>query len=291
MRWLVLTALLAGCGAPPSVDMPLTVTTGAFSVPAGTERTQCMYLPLPVDHDVAVNRFVAHMTAGSHHFNFFYLPPNSGEHTMGLGDCTEAVRIYLAGSQWPELDHRLPEGKAIKIPRGSWLALESHFVNATQTEQMGGVDITLHTVEETAVQDWVNVYFNYMQRIHVPPMTHATLSARCPAVEGTHVFLLTSHMHHFGEQFDIALYDDGANTTTPVYSSTDWSHPLIDDLAMKPIDVGPNQGFEFRCHYYNDRATDLYGGDSAENNEMCIMAAFYWPSAGFPYCLPAAVTQ
>jgi hypothetical protein len=290
---LGLAALLAaGCGAPPAAEQTYTLSTGAFTVPPGSERTQCFYTPLPVDGDLAVDRFTAHMRPGSHHFNFYYLPPGSPPPAAGLGDCSVELRIFLAGSQWQDLDQSLPAGKALRIPRGSWLALESHFVNATPSDAQGGVDVTLHAADPAAVTDFVGVYFNVMNQIHVAPQASAVLGARCPAIGGTSVFLLTSHMHHFGSQFDIDLYTEGQAGSTPLYSSTDWEHPVIDEVAPAPIDLVDGQGFAWRCHYNNDRATDLYGGDSAIDNEMCIMAAFYWPEApGLPYCFADAVAQ
>jgi hypothetical protein len=64
--------------------------------------------------------------------------------------------------------------------------------------------------------------------------------------------------------------------------------PAAASCAAKPGE----QGFEWRCHYTNDRATDPLGGDSAVDNEMCIMAGFYWPEApGLPSCFANAVAQ
>ncbi len=292
MRSLALALLLCGCGTPPATtpptDQTIMVSTGAFTVDAGTELTRCMYLPLPSDGDLAVHRFEAHMRPGSHHFNFFYLPPGITPPEPGLGPCTESLRIFLAGSQWQDLDQSLPDGLGFKIPKGSWLALESHFVNATDAPAQGGVDVTLHLVDEAKVQNWVGVYFNIMNGIKVPPSTQQTLVARCPAFADTNVFLMTSHMHHFGSEFDINLFD-GAGNVTPLYASTDFEHPKVDDISAAPLVLGANQGFEWKCHYTNDRNTTLYGGDSALDNEMCMMVAFYWPQApGAPYCFADA---
>jgi hypothetical protein len=177
------------------------------------------------------------------------------------------------------------------VPRGSWLALESHFVNATTSVGTGGVDIVLHAMDPSLVQDWIGVYMNIMNGIHVPPMQSAVLGARCATNADTTVFLFTSHMHHFGSEFDINLVDaDG--TVNPLYVSTDWEHPKIDDRAAQPVPLTANQQFEWKCHYTNDRSQDLWGGDSAIDNEMCIMAAFYYPAQdGVPYCFANAATQ
>ena len=269
-----------------------TFSTGSFPVAAGTELTQCYYAPAPADVDIAVTRFTATMRHGSHHFNFFYLPPSVNHPPEGLGDCTEALRISLAGSQWDSIDQALPDGTALKIPRGSWIALESHFVNATDAEQQGGVDVTVHTVDATRVKDWVGIFFNLMDRIKVPPRTEQVLRGRCAGYLGANVFSLTSHMHHFGSTFEINLYDFDKQTSTSLYTNRDYEHPRVDNYYTDPIHLGPNQGFEWKCHYKNDRTSPLVGGDSALDNEMCIMVAFYYPSmSDDPYCFTNAAVD
>src|SRR5262245_16624253 len=119
---LGLVLFFTACAGEPPVDpldMPILLSTGNFPVDPGTERTQCMYLPLPSTDEVAVTRSEAHMPPGSHHSNFSYVPPGTVFPQQGLQDCTERLRIFLAGSQWPDLDYRLPAGKAMRIPRGS----------------------------------------------------------------------------------------------------------------------------------------------------------------------------
>ena len=118
------------------------------------------------------------------------------------------------------------------------------------------------------------------------------LRGRCDAFFNTNVFTFTSHMHHFGAAFDINLYDPDSQTSTNVYTSTDYEHPKVDNHYTTPVHVGPNQRFEWKCHYNNDRSSWLTGGDSALDNEMCIMVAFYYPSmSDVPYCFSDAVVD
>jgi hypothetical protein len=99
-------------------------------------------------------------------------------------------------------------------------------------------------------------------------------------------------MHHFGESFEINLIDDESGTSTPIYLSEDWSHPTLLELWDTPILLGPGQSFEWACTYDNPGPDVLVGGGSAERNEMCIMAAFYWPNLRpHPYCFQNATVE
>jgi len=143
----------------------------------------------------------------------------------------------------------------------------------------------MDAIDPNEVEDWIGVYFNQMRSIRVEAGATTTLHARCPAHEDTNVWLLTSHMHHFGDLFQISLYDDALGTNDLVYESEDWSHPEILDRRDDPIVMGADQGFDWSCRYTNPGPEPLLGGNSAEDNEMCIMAAFYWPDTGqFQYC-------
>jgi hypothetical protein len=101
---------------------------------------------------------------------------------------------------------------------------------------------------------------------------------------------MTSHMHWHGSKFEINELDD-AGATTPVYASTDYAHPTVTQLWDAPRTIaGKGHELEWACTYDNTTAETVYGGPSAEKDEMCIMAAFYWPKlTDQPYCLSDAV--
>ena len=274
---------------PPPIAQTYEVSNEGWTVPPGEEKTMCFFDEISApDGGLAIVRYAAEMLEHSHHFNMAYLPRNAGvEVPRGLGDCQygDYVPIYLAGSQWREIDGDLPPGKAIWLPDGAIVILEMHSVNATEEEIPAAVSVRMDAVDPDLVEDWVGVYFNQMRSIEVAAGETATLRARCPAHEDTNVWLLTSHMHHFGDQFTISIFDDVAGTTDLVYESTDYAHPSILDLRDDPIRIGPEQGFEWSCRYTNPGPGTLYGGNSAETDEMCVMAGFYWPDAGqFQYC-------
>ncbi len=280
---------------PPPIAAEYAVSTGDWTVPAGEERSMCFFDEVDADGGgLAIIRYEAEMQEHSHHFNMGYVPRGAGvDLPRGLAECQygDYLPVYLAGSQWPQVAIDLPDGKAIWLPDGAIVVLEAHFVNATEAEVPARVDVRMTAVDPDLVVDYVGVYFNQMRSIEVGAGTTETLRARCPAEEATNVWFLTSHMHHFGERFEISLYDDALGTTDLIYESDDWSHPATVDRRDDPIAIGPEQGFEWSCRYANPGPEPLVGGNSAETEEMCVMAAFYWPDTGhFQYCyaLPEA---
>ncbi len=292
----------AGCGngagaPPPFVKQTIEFTTGDWTVPSATEDTKCIYTKLPGDTDFLVGAYRAHLLPHSHHFNMFYVEPTNplvtGKPLDTLTTCDYGFKTYLAGSQWADVDETIPENLGLTIPAGSILILEAHFVNATDGDIPARVDVAFDSADPAKVTDEIGLYFNVMDNIKIDGGAHERLSARCPADPDVNLVFLTSHMHHFGESFEINLIDDASGASTPLYLNTDYSHPKAQKMWDTPVVVKAGQSLEWACNYRNPDATPVIGGGSAETNEMCIMAAFYWPKHNAqPYCFSdPTVTQ
>jgi hypothetical protein len=288
-------------GVDPGVFAPVAPTRGIyldggeFEVPGASERTQCTYVIPSPDQDFTLARYEARMRAGSHHFNMMRYEPGVLEASgFELGvprDCTPlGVPIYVAGSEWQYVDAPLPRGLGSKIPAGSGLVMEVHYLNTSPEAIRGKVEVNLYERDPAEVEHLAGVYFNIMSQFEVPPRSTAKFSARCPAREGTNVVMLTSHMHRFGRRFTIDLFDDAAGTKKPLYESTDYGHPLVVQHASDPIVIGPNQGFEWSCEFENFLDERVVDGEMGLTDEMCIMIAYYYDYEGeLPYCGRAAV--
>jgi hypothetical protein len=235
------------------------------------------------------------MAAGSHHFNMYYADPTdaaiAGKPFDTLTTCDSGYKFYLAGSQWQDIQQAIPTGLAIEIPADSVIVLESHYVNATDHTQTGHVDVELDAGDPSAVVHRVGLYFNVMEKIRVDVGQSVRLHARCPVDDGVNVVLMTSHMHWHGSTFEINQIDaSGASTSR--YVSTDFSHPTVSELWDQPLVItGRGQQLEWACSYANTTNAPVIGGPSAETDEMCIMAAYYWPKlTDQPYCLADALS-
>ncbi len=302
MRTVAIAALLAaGCsgdgpGAPSFTPRAIELSSGAFTVGSGSEVTLCKYVDLPVEGDYLVSAYHAEMLPGSHHFNMFWADPIQSQlddvPRDELAPCVEVpLRIYMAGSQWREVDQAFPPGVGLRIPAGSVLILEIHYANYGDFEIEGKLDVRLDEADPAALEQELGLYFNVMQGISVEPGQRARLSARCPVAEGAELVVLTSHMHHFGEAFEINLVDEHGGAT-PIYLSEDWSHPILDARWEQPIPLHGGQSLEWACTYRNPGPDVLVGGASAEENEMCVMAAFYLPNKSpVPYCFREATIE
>ena len=262
---------------------------GKWEVPAGSERTQCTYVLL--DQEIVLGRYEARMNPHSHHFNMLRYDPALLE-AQGVQygvprDCVlGGLPYYVAGSEWQYVDAPLPAGLGVRIPAGVVLELQSHYINTTSAPLEGRVEVNLYSRKPAEVEHYAGVYFNIMKAFSVDPGSTARWKARCPATDGTSVVMLTSHNHRFGQRFTIDLYDDGAATTTPLYESAVYDHPLIQQRAFDPLVIGPQQGFEWSCEFENSTTSSVKEGEMGLTDEMCIMIAYYYDEIpDLPFCL------
>jgi hypothetical protein len=84
-------------------------------------------------------------------------------------------------------------------------------------------------------------------------------------------------MHARGVHY--AAYLDlpgGSQSTAPFYETTDWQHPPI---QIETITAPSGSFIRFECDYHNASSSTFVQGLSADQNEMCMFSAFYYPEA------------
>ena len=78
---------------------------------------------------------------------------------------------------------------------------------------------------------------------------------------------------------DTTTYLAGATATIAgetVFATTEWAEP-DPTFFDPPRSVGGGDPLHFECTFVNNSSQPLYFGESAENNEMCIFAASFYP--------------
>lgn len=271
------------------------------TVPAGGEELRCIYAQLPDDRGVmAVSDVESHYTPGSHHLlayrsNLTSIP----EGYENVWDCSDGLwQINMRGSyyeaQRPDEEHKLPEGIAHKFQPGEVLILQAHYVNATDKDLQANVDFTLHPTDESKItQEAGSIYFNDIN-ILVPPRDEAKATMRCELPQDIHLALLWSHMHERGTHFIAETDDPGAQALGTLYEEDDWAEP---DQRTYPTDdtaiLHAQSHITFTCTFQNQGDTPFVFGQSAHDNEMCILHGMYWPrmSQAAEQCLLGMTTR
>jgi hypothetical protein len=100
------------------------------------------------------------------------------------------------------------------------------------------------------------------------------------------VFALTSHEHHLGTSVVITKSSSATDPGQTLFTSQDWSNtPLTVRDASSTVTFAAGEGLRWQCSYDSldaqpSPSTSTFFGPSALKNEMCFIAAYYYPSVG-----------
>lgn len=286
-----LSLVLAGCSPESSAPKPVTFSM-EISVPAGGEITRCLVTELGNEGDFDLVKTASRMTPGSHHLIVYSdasasigaEPP-----VLGLNDCTmETPRLFLYGAQTYEFETALPSGIARKLEPGTLLIIEAHYANASDAPIDARIDVTLFPATEP-IENYAGILFYMDTEFSIPPQTSLfTDGTSCAIPENVNIYRLGSHTHKRGTKVEI-FRNVPAATEQKIYESTDWSSPVeIVYPDSAPLRIGSGESFRFDCTWSNETDQAIGYGPSVED-EMCIVAAGYWPAVEGPFGMKGTV--
>jgi hypothetical protein len=287
-------AFAVGCGGVPP---PATVTFGPITVPAGTERTQCVVKRLGNTKKVHVGAIHNQLGDASHHMIVYRtndtveqptpfdcipfrdtLDPNKGSPLMITQKRDELLT--------------LPPGVAYTLAENQMLRLEMHYVNATAGDLTLTSSSTMIPVARYEAE--ADCLFIGNPDIKIPAQTEMTLGPSYFHLAGgsdfadAKFFAFTGHEHRLGTNVTVAT---ASNADDPVTSVYDVEHWLWSEPATvyhdPPVTLPPDGGFRFTCSWNNTTDQMVKFGESV-NNEMCFFWAYYYPSKGAWVCIHTA---
>ena len=258
-------------------------------LPPQSESERCQFVT--TQEDLILNHDEIRFSAGSHHVLMFTTSydevPSENERgdavdtTKGF-DCSDGVQGFwsvtglIAVSQSPNGQSAIsfPEGVGVRIPAGSVLLINTHYINVAESKLKAEVYINLHTIPEDELTEEGGLLFWYNPFLKVPAGGESTMNASCPITADIHVTNLQSHMHRRGVGYRAAVIgSDGERSE--IYSNDAW-----EEVPVKAFDpdlaVSAGSRIEWQCAYQNPEAHDVYQGPRS-SDEMCMLIGSYYP--------------
>jgi hypothetical protein len=245
-------------------------------------RCQLIKMPKSADGEIFIGARSHEYTSGSHHFLIFRTDlteiPAGMEQQVG---CYEGAgmmkhqRGYVAGGQKPKESDKFPEGVALAFKSEEVLLFQSHYLNAGSSDLDATVNVEWTTVPKDSVKHRAGVTNFYHPFIYVPAKGEATAQMSCPFTQDVTILGAGAHMHKRGVFYEAFLDEAGKPpATTPFYTTDDWEHPIN---FIGPAQWKSGTRVRFKCHYKNPDERTYIQGQSAEDNEMCMFSAVYYP--------------
>lgn len=275
---------------PVALEEPaqgLQLHAGPFELGPGEELYYCRITTLPIAEPMDVIR-LHHRASAVHHFNVWGL--SSGPEGDREGACedlwaetTMGLAAPLYASQDREFVGQFPDGVAGRLVPEQQVLLEFHSLNTTDAPVVAEAFLNVEWAEPGTIEVHANGLFGSNTDLELPPNQQVTVSKKCLVDVDMHVFALGSHFHRSGLQFDILLLDEAGEPDELVYTNTSWESAEVVMLSDNPIVLRAGGGFEYRCTFHN-RTDSTIGYGPSVDDEMCMMAAVYYPDAGFKVC-------
>ena len=273
---------------PPTNGIQLHL--GPFDVQPNYEREFFQFTALDQNSDIYVNRIEIEMRRGSHHFLLYTFNENTPQQILPSYDQPRELRNensiinlstlyqmqfhkFFGGTQWSRLDYRLPDGVALKIPQGSGLDQNSHYVNRTDSVMTGEVYTNLHTINKEDVAYVAELFDFNNTDIYLPPKKVTTLTKTFILDEKYYMGQVFSHAHEKMQEFVVEIVG-GQRNGEVIYWTNDWEHPPIINFDP-PIEINAGEGLKLIATYNNPTNDPVTFGYRSVD-EMMILFGWYY---------------
>jgi hypothetical protein len=261
---------------------------GPYMLAPHSEQYFCKIVKLPNERSMPIRAFEHLGSPTLHHFNVWMLALTMDDEPEG--DCDvlwEEANMALAApiyaSQEPTFSGEFPEGVAGQLPGNTWVLMELHAVNPSNTAVTTEAWLNAYAASPDDIEYYANGIWGSNGAIEVQPGATETIAKRCYVQEDMDVVVIGSHFHRHGVRFEVYTLNEEDEPDERVYLSEDWEAPLLEFYTDQPIKIRGGSGFEYRCTYTNEDNGVVTYGDTSDD-EMCIFAAVYYPDRGFLTC-------
>ena len=254
------------------------ITPIVTDIEAGQSYEYCTWTDITLPQDVWIQASQGFQTETGHHVILFYetSPQPVGTRVCNFADMAE-FQFGMPASGGPGTQKvTLPGDLAIKLPAGSQVVVNHHYLNASATAV-------------PQAQSALNVYYTDPNKPHTTSSSMTILNTAMTVPTGSSKYTIDCtvnqtyssweffpHMHNWGTH--ITITDTPAATGVPQQLvDMDWQPDYAFDFSTVATMSDPSKPFLFNagdklhieCDYLNDTGSTMTFGD-----EMCVLNAF-----------------
>lgn len=271
------------------------IISPTLEIAPGAEITYCYYFKTTNTDELAIKRWLSHMTPGSHHLILYFTSteqqPAGTLSTRQCGIVSGGVGpVWTYSAQTSDSEALLPADDGAGVPVGQPVKagqagfLQMHYLNSTDRPIYAHVELNAYAYDEGIDVTPAAPFVTYNTEILIEPgspvnPTRASVEGVCPVPrnpDGTRpkFFTMTTHTHKQGVRTFVK--DD----TSMVVESTNWEHPIPRAWTTPPFYSFASDKLAYRCEYANPNNYRIETGDSAATAEMCMAVGYYFPAVG-----------
>jgi hypothetical protein len=271
---------------PPVPDGAYLFETTEFAVSPTADTLMCTYMPMRLDRDVITRELHSYQAPGGHHVVMFYQPmPYTGADLGVARPCTEQdmvdSRLVGGGDESHEQALQLPAGLGVRIPAGSQIMIQSHYIPVPDAPSRVRDAMTLVPAAPGQVTTLADALAISDGDMRIPP--HATYGQTLEYVVDADmgIAMLLGHMHEWGTRFRLELVPADGSASRTLYAPPPGTQLRSNPPVTYYTEASPlalHAGDRLRVHCDWDNTTDHV---LEFPEEMCVALMYYFPARGF----------
>jgi hypothetical protein len=254
----------------------------------GSDTMHCQYVQAPLDHDVDVLDVQGYQSIGGHHSVAYSTTMNVPVGTSRLCNAEDNMSAGFLGGTGGEGNGgvTLPPGVSFRLPKGSSIMLNTHFLNTTDAAIDGHSVVDFQFVATDPKRKVAALFTTGTLSFNVPPNASADAKAECTMPQDMQFILFTNHMHDNGMHAktevvradgSVELVHEDPNWTYEMQFNADYTKWAID----KPLTIAKGEKLRTYCNWQNKSPSAL-----GFPREMCFGVGFFLSDgSSAPVCL------
>lgn len=278
MLALILIAACASETPPPDDGPPAGYTryvTTPITIEPGQSGQWVEWVADPVGVDMDVIEIIGAQSAGGHHAILYGSEDPQPVRTMREWVETDQLATRFLGGVGGEggADFRPPEGAVLRIPAGSSLVIQTHYVNTTDEAIVG--DSTLDVKMVPASPDHLVASFFGVGSIDIVVTPgQSFLELDCVLERDIPLVMWSNHMHNYGSKVTSVLLDGDQEIMLKDDPQWNYEWALSPNFVYRtiadPMVLPAGSTVRTRCEWSNTTADTIGFPD-----EMCAFFGFY----------------
>jgi hypothetical protein len=257
---------------PPLAPGFQRLMAAAVDVPAGTTDDWIQWVGGPTDQDYDVVALTGAQSVGGHHALLLSISEgNSVGFTRKYTERDQLTSSSLGGIG-AEGAVAIPEGVVFRIRKGTYLAVQAHYLNPTDKDIHGESYIDVKLVPKDPANTVAGHFASTTTSLLLPPHAKTELDVNCTVAEDLQVLRMTNHMHYTGASVSTQVTDPSGKTRMLKQDDSwneEWAlRPNYDNFAIaSPLLLAAGSKLHTHCVWNNttDKALTF-------PEEMCVFA-------------------
>jgi hypothetical protein len=244
----------------------------AVPVPTGTTDDWLQWVAGPTDQDYDVIELKGAQSKGGHHALMLSIgEPNMPGTTRKYTERDQLTSSSVGGIG-AEGNVAIPEGVVFRLHKGSYLAIQSHYLNTTDQDIQGETYIDIKMTPSDPNNTVAGHFASTSLKISLAPKLQTMQDVYCDIAEDVPILRMTNHMHYAGVS-TFTEYTDPAGVTHMLKKDDTWNPdwsltPNYDNYAVsEPLVLPAGSKLHTQCTWNNDTDKQLTFPE-----EMCVFA-------------------